>query len=222
MTPLRYAAAAVLAAAGLVLVASPAHAWDTGRQLKPGDVFCTDQVRSETVRFHGHVQAGFATITIFAAPTAGGAETVAWTQTGVTSGFNKYVSGAPTTHYRGCVTITSALSQYTWAHSSIMGVGPTRVADLGPHTATLSPDGHACGDWGLGPVQLTGTANATVTWYVTAFDQDYGFVGPVFTIAGTTVDTVFTPGPDLSLLELCVHNTSQQTISAAYELSAAV
>lgn len=209
------------AAAGLiVLLAAPAQAWDNGTNLRTGDVFCTDQVRSDTgARFHGAVVGGNGTASIRVTTSPGGAETVAWSRTDVGTGFNQYLYLAPGTHYRGCVTITRH-GVNTWGRSSIMGLGTGTEADLGPHAATLSPGGHACGDWGLGPVRLTGTADAGVTWYVTAFDQDYGFVGTVFSTAGATVDTTFTPGPELSLLALCVQNTSTRTLSAAYELSA--
>lgn len=143
-----------------------------------------------------------------------------WSQTGPNLNFNKYVYGAAGTHYRGCVTITVHTSN-TWGKSFIMGLGSSAVGDIGPHTATLSPGGRACGDFGMGPVRLTGTANANVTWYINGTDQDYAFVGTVFSTGGASVDTVFVPGPELSLLEMCVRNSSQQTVAVSYELAAA-
>ncbi|HEY0639366.1 MAG TPA: hypothetical protein VGD67_17095 [Pseudonocardiaceae bacterium] len=209
----------VAAVIGMLALAVPALAWDNGTGLRTGDVICTDQVRADGgARFHGHVRAGTATVTIRVAATAGGPETVAWSGTGVTGDFNRYEYGAAGTHYRGCITVT-AHGAYTWARSSIMGLGAGAVGDLGPHTATLSAGAHACGDWGLGDVHLTGSAGAPVTWYVTAFDQDYGFVGPVLSIGGATLDTGYSPPPDLSLLSLCVHNTSGGTVSVAYEMT---
>jgi len=35
------------------------------------------------------------------------------------------------------------------------------------------------------------------------------------------VDTGFVPGPDLTLLEMCVRNPSQRTVTVSYELSEA-
>jgi hypothetical protein len=47
----------------------------------------------------------------------------------------------------------------------------------------------------MGPVRLTGSATGPVTWYVNAFDNDYAFVGSVFSVPGAaSVDVVFTPG----------------------------
>lgn len=218
MRALRYLVAAA-AAVALMFIALPAQAWDNGTYLRTGDVVCTDQARSDGgARYHGHVQQGTATVTIRTATAAGGPETVAWSQAGTRGDFNQYVYGAPGTYYRGCVTITSHTA-YTWGRSSLMGLGPTAVGDIGPHTATLSPGAGACGDWGLGPVRITGTATAGVTWYVSAFDQDYGFVGPVFTTSGSSLDTTYTPGPELSLLELCVRNSSAGTVTASYEMA---
>jgi hypothetical protein len=219
MRALRYLVA-VAAAVGIVIaLASPAGAWDNGTYLRTGDVFCTDLARSDTgVRYHGHVAAGFATVSIRASATAGGQETVVWSQTGVTSSFNQYFYGAAGTHYRGCVAITSH-GPNTWGRSSIMGLGASSVGDIGPHQATLSPGAGACGDFGLGPVQLTGTASAPITWSVSAFDQDYGWVGTVFSTGGSSVATGYTPTPDLSLLNMCVHNTSSQTVTITYEMT---
>ncbi|HET9140836.1 hypothetical protein [Actinophytocola sp.] len=214
-------AAVAVAAAGLLLIGSPAQAWDNGTSLRTGDVFCTDQTRSDIgARFAGHVAGGSATATIRAAATAGGAETVVWSQTVAGIDFNKYVYLAPGTHYRGCVTITAHTAN-TWARSFISGLGATAVGDIGPHLANLGPGGRACGDFGTGPVRLTGAASAAVTWYINGSDLDYAFAGTVFSTGGGTVDTGFVPGPDLTLLELCVHNSSARPVSVAYELSAA-
>ena len=66
---------------GLLLAVSPAQAWDNGTFLRTGDVFCTDQTRSDTgVRFLGHITNGSATASIRTSATAGGAEAVVWTQ----------------------------------------------------------------------------------------------------------------------------------------------
>jgi hypothetical protein len=221
----RRIAVVLFAAAGLMFLgSSPAQAWDNGTYLRTGDVFCTDQVQSQVgVRFHGHVVNGNGSPSIRISTSAGGPETVAWSQpnvgTGVGIDFNKYLNLAPGTFYRGCVTITRHTAN-TWGRSSIMGQGSS-VADIGPHTARLSPGSSACGDWGLGPVRLTGTADAAVTWSVSAFDLDYGFVGTVFSTGGGSVDTSYVPGPDLSLLQMCVHNTSGQPVSVGYEMAAA-
>ncbi len=218
MKTLRYVIAAV-AAVGLMFLAAPAQAWDNGTYLRTGDVFCTDQARSDTgARFLGHVVNGSGTASVRVSATPGGPETVVWSQTGPNLDFNRYQYGPAGTHYRGCVTITSHTVN-TWGKSIIMGLGPSTVGDIGPHTARLSPGGRACGDFGMGTVRLTGTAPTSVTWYINASGEDYGFVGTVFSTSGATVDTTYVPTPDLTLLELCVHNTSQQTISVSYELT---
>jgi hypothetical protein len=69
------------------------------------------------------------------------------------------------------------------------------VGDIGPNTAILSPGAWSCGDSGMGPLRLTGSATGPVTWYVNAFDNDYAFVGSVFSVPGaSSVDVVFTRG----------------------------
>ena len=206
---------------GLLLAVFPAQAWDNGTFLRTGDVFCTDQTRSDTgVRFLGHVTNGSATASIRTSTSAGGAETVVWTQSAANIDFNKYFYGPAGTFYRGCVTVT-AHTINTWGRSMILGLGAGSISDIGPHTATLAPGSRACGDDGEGAVRLVGTAPAGVTWYVTASDLDYAFVGTVFSTTGSSVDTVFVAGPDLTLLKMCVYNSSAQTLTASYELSLA-
>ncbi|HEU4948029.1 MAG TPA: hypothetical protein VFT31_12825 [Kribbella sp.] len=90
--------------------------------------------------------------------------------------------------------------------------------DLGPHTAVLSPGARACGDNGMGPVRLIGNASAPVMWSINGTDEDCAFVGTVFSVSGQSVDQTFVPSPDLTLLEMCVTNTAQQTITASFEL----
>lgn len=220
MRALRLLVAAAAAVGIMLALSSPANAWGNGTYLRTGDVFCTDQARSDTgARFTGHVVNGSGTASIRAAATAGGPETVVWSQTGTNLNFNKYHYG-PTAYYRGCVTIT-AHTVNTWGKSFILGLGASAVSDIGPNTALLSPGGRTCGDSGMGPVRLTGTAPTGVTWYLNGTDQDYAFVGTVFSTGGSSVDTVFVPGPELTGLEMCVHNSSQQTVSVSYELSQA-
>jgi hypothetical protein len=154
---------------------------------------------------------------IHAATTAGDAETLVWSQTGTNLNFNKYFYGAPGTYYRGCVTI-SAHTVNIWGKSAIMGLGSSAGGDIGPHTATLSPGGRPCGDSGMGPVWLTGTATTGVTWYINVSDQDYAFVGRCSPPAEHQWTPNSSPDLELTVLEVCVHNSSQQTITAAYEL----
>jgi hypothetical protein len=212
------------AAMGFVLmiaVAGPADASQGGVYLKAGDTVCTDQSRSDTgVRFFATVTNGLGTATVRTAAAAGGAETVVWTATGTTT-VDRYVyASTPGTYFRGCVTITTPTTS-TWTRQFIYGLGASDVNDIGPNTASLSPGAWACGDSGMGPVQLTGTATASVTWYVNAFDEDYAFVGSVFSTQGSSVDTVFAPPPNLTVLEMCVLNSTQARIDASFELSAA-
>lgn len=201
-----------------VVTAPAASAWDNGTYLHTGDVFCTDLASSPTgARFSGHVVNGSATATVRTSSGPGAPQTVVWSGSGANLNINQYVYGSPGTHYQGCVTIT-AHTQNTWGKVFISGLGAGAVGDIGPHTATLSPGASACGDAGYGPVRLTGTAGAAVTWSVTAMDTDYAYVGTVFSTGGSTVDTTFTPGPELTELEMCVSNTSAATTSVSYEL----
>lgn len=200
--------------------ALPALAWGTGAYLRTGDVFCTDQAQGDGARFTGTVVNGSATASIRISATAGGPETLVWSQTGTNLSFNKYYYAPAGTYYRGCVTITAHTAN-TWGHSFILGNGPSPVGDIGPNLATLSPGARACADSGLGAVRLTGAASATVTWYLNGFDQDYASVGAVFSTSGSSVDTGFVSDPDLTGLEMCVHNSSQQTVTVSYELSQA-
>lgn len=217
MRTLRFMATAA-ATIGLMFVAVPAQAGN-GSSLHAGDVVCSDQLRSNTtVRFYGHIVNGSGTASIRTSATAGGPETVVWTQTGTNLSFNKYVSGAAGTHYRGCITIT-AHTVNTWAKSALIWLNPTDVSDIGPNIATLAPGGRACDDSGIETVRLTGTATADITWYVNGFDENYSSVGAVFSTTGVTVNTTFAADPNLTGLEMCIHNTSQQTISASYEMT---
>src|SRR5262245_27367212 len=141
MRPMRYLrfAAAVIAAVGLMLIGSPAQAWDNGTYLRTGDVFCTDQVRADGgVRFTGHITNGSATATIRVSAAPRAAESVAWSQSATNIDFNKYLTLVPGMHYRGCVTVTGHTVN-TWGRSFIMAQGSTGIGDIGPHTARLSP-----------------------------------------------------------------------------------
>jgi hypothetical protein len=217
MKALKYVVA-VATGLALVFVASPAEAWDNGTYLKTGDMFCTDKARSDTgARFLGHVTNGSAKATLYVSATADGPETLVWSQIGANIDFNKYAYGTAGTHYRGCVTIT-AHTVNTWGRSIIMGLGASTVGDIGPHSAILSPGGGACGDFGMGPVRLTGTASGAVAWSVSGTDLDYSFVGTIFSTSGSTVDATFTPGAEISIVEMCVRNPGTQPVSVSYEL----
>ncbi len=199
-----------------VVLTSQADAWDSAAALKAGDVVCSAQVQATNVRLYGSILNGAGTASIRVASTAGGPESTVWSSTGNNLNFDKHLTApAPGTFFRGCVAITAATVN-TWTKYGLLTTGA--VASIGAHTAVLSPGARACGDSGMGPIRLTGTANAPVTWVVNGFDQDYGFVGTVFSVGGQSVNTVFQPSPDLTLLEMCVVNTSQQTITATFDL----
>ena len=215
------ATAAVIGLALVIGAAGPAAASQGGTYLTTGDRVCTDQSRSEIgVRITAWVTNGRGTISVSTAATAGGAETVIWSVTNSTGVDRHVYYASPGVYFRLCVTITTHTIN-TWTKQFLEGFGASAVGDIGPNTATLSPGASACGDNGLGPVRLAGTATVTVTWTIDAFDNDYAFVGTVFSIQGSSVDTVFTPPPNLSLLEMCVRNTSQTRIDASWELSQA-
>jgi hypothetical protein len=145
---------------------------------------------------------------------------VVWSAAGVTNVDQHVHATTPGTYFRGCVTITAHTTS-TWVKHFINGLVAGELSDIGPNTATLSPGAWTCGDSGLESVRLTGTATGQSRWYINAFDHDYGFVGEVFSTQGSSVDTVFTAPPDLSLLEMCVLNLSQSRIDVSFELSAA-
>ena len=145
---------------------------------------------------------------------------MAWSAAGTTRVDRQVHGTRPGTYFRGCVKITTHTTS-TWTKQFIDGLGAGAVNDIGPNKATLSPGAWACGDFGMGPVRLTGTATGPATWYVNAFDSDYAFAGAVFSTQGSSVDTVFTPPPDLTVLEMCVLNSGQSRIDASFELSAA-
>ena len=210
---------------GVVLSAVPAgsaSAWDNAANLKVGDTVCTGQTSAANVRLYGSILNGAGTASIRVATSVGGPETVVWSTTG-SNGTNlhfdkKLTATAPGQFFRGCVGIT-AQTINTWTKFGLLI--NTTESEVGQRTATLAPGSRYCGDNGMGPVRMRGTASASVTWTINAFDNDYGFVGTVFSVGGASVDQVFTPGPDLSLLEMCVINTSNQTITASFDLSQA-
>jgi hypothetical protein len=52
--------------------------------------------------------------------------------------------------------------------------------------------------------------------------MDYAFVGSVFSVPNTaSVVVVFSPGPDLSVLEMCVLNGDASRVYTLFELSPA-
>jgi hypothetical protein len=185
--------------------------------LRAGDVVCSPQAQAGNARLYGALVNGSGTASIRVASSAGGAETVLWSQTGNNLNIDKTVTApAPGTWFRGCVAITVATVN-TWTKFGLLPSGTTGA--VGPHTATLSPGARFCGDIGEGSVRLTGTSSTTVTWTLNGFDQDYAFVGTVFSVTGQSVDQTFTAGPELSNLEMCVVNSSQQTVTASFDLA---
>jgi len=209
-------AAVVSGVAISVVLASPASAWDNAANLKVGNEVCSPQVQATGARLYGSILNGSGTGSIRVASSAGGAETVLWSATGSNLNFDKsLVAPAPGTFFRGCVKITAATSN-TWTKFGLLPSGT--ITGAGSHTALLSPGARFCGGSGEGRVRLLGTANAAVTFSVNGFDQDYQSIGPVFSVTGTSVDQVFTSSPDLTGLEMCVNNTSQQTVAASFKL----
>jgi hypothetical protein len=213
------AVGAAVATALVIALASPAGA-DSSANLKVGDVVCSDWVQSDTtVYISGHLTNGSGTLSIRQASSVGGAETVLWSASGPNISVIQTVAVTePGRFYRACVTVTAATSN-TWHKLSFSGSRPGVQADLGRHTAVLSPGARACGDFGEGSVHLEGTANADVKWSIFGTNTDYGFVGEIFSTAGTSVDEVFTPGPDILFEEMCVTNTSSARATASYELT---
>jgi hypothetical protein len=197
----------------------PANAmagWDTGAGLKTGDTVCGPQFQTTSGRMYGSIVNGTGTATIRVASTLGGPETVVFSQTGINLNVNQTVTAPPGSYMRGCIKIT-AHTINTWTKVSLFASGTFTQAS--PFEAvSLSPGARFCGDSGIGTVRLLGSANAPVTWTLNGLDNDYAFVGTVFSVAGSTVDTTYTSGPDLADLEMCVVNTSQQTVTATFDL----
>jgi hypothetical protein len=215
----RWYGAALAAAGGVALALIPAgtaSAWDVGAGLKTGDTICGPQFQTTSGRMYGSIVNGAGTATIRVASSVGGPETIAFSQTGNNLNVNKTVTAPAGSFMRGCIKIT-AHTINTWTKVALFAAGTGTQA--GPFEAvSLSPGARFCGDSGIGTVRLLGSANAPVTWALNGLDNDYAFVGTVFSVTGSSVDTTYTSGPELSDLEMCVVNTSQQTVTATFDL----
>jgi hypothetical protein len=210
----------VVALVATIVLGGTASA-DSGAYLQTGDVVCTDRVRTDgNIQVLAAVVNGSGTLRVYAAD-AGGAETEIWSASGPSLWVNRAIAApAPGRTFRSCLTITRSFVS-TWYRLSTAGYGPDAQNDLGPDTAVLSPGARACGDSGDGPVRLTGSAGAPVHWAVFGHDLDYGSLGEIFGRDGATIGEVFTPGPDVSLVEMCATNTSAVRVTVQFELSPA-
>jgi hypothetical protein len=205
---------------GVVLAALPASpaaaGWNVGAGLKTGDHICSPQMKTTSGRLYGSITNGSGTATIRVASSVGGPETIVFSQTGTNLSVNKTVTAPPGSFMRGCIEIT-AHTVNTWtktalfAHDTLWQSGPFEAI-------SLSPGARYCGDSGIGAVRLLGNANAPVTWALNGLDNDYLFVGTVFSVTGSSVDTTYTSAPELADLEMCVINTSSQTVRATFDL----
>jgi len=214
----RMAALVGLTALILVGTATPADAWSTGTFLRTGDTVCSVQAQSDLgARYVATILNGTGTITIRTATTAGGPETTVFSKSGLNVGADRSVTAAPGTYFRGCATITSHTSN-TWVQHFLFPTGP--FASDNVSTASLSVGSTACAGGALGDVRLLGTGTGQVSWSIRALDIDYAEVGPVFAIMGSTVDTTFHPGPELTLLKMCATNISSGRLSVSFTLSA--
>jgi hypothetical protein len=199
----------------LALIPADAMAgWDTGAGLKTGDTVCGPRFQTTSGRMYGSIVNGAGTATIRVASTVGGPETVVFSQTGTNLNVNKTVTAPPGSYMRGCIQIT-AHTINTWSKVSLFASG------------TVSPGQPVRGGFAVaGRAVLRGQRDRDRTaarirertWALNGIDNDYAFVGTVFSVTGSSVDTTYTSGPDLADLEMCVVNTSQQTVTATFDL----
>lgn len=206
---------------GVVLaVAAPAGiaeaGWDVGAGLKTGDTICSPLMQTKSGRMYGSIVNGAGTATIRVSSSVGGPETIVYTQSGTNLNINKTVTAPAGSFMRGCIKIT-AHTINTWTKTALFAADT--YWQSGPFEAiSLSPGARYCGDSGINTVRLLGNASAPVTWTLNGLDNDYAFVGTVFSTTGASVNTTYTSTPDLSDLEMCVVNTSSQTVSATFDL----
>jgi hypothetical protein len=227
---------AAAAAAGVLLAtgaAGPANALLGNPDALPaGSIACTDWVRSsQGATIRGYADYNQATFTTRVSSTPGGPETVLFRS--VTRQITPEFSGVLVTpasggsHYlRNCLEATGGpVYRYQLTITSSDRSG---LADVGPHQATLGPGGYHCGDYVEGPsvgrddgvARLTGTATAPVRFDIVGTNEDWGYIGPVFSVTATGVDQVFVPQANVSSLKVCVTNTSSGTATAEFELTA--
>lgn len=205
---------------GVVLAALPAATaaagWNVGAGLKTGDEICSPLMKTTSGRLYGSIVNGAGTATIRVASSVGGPETIVFSQTGTNLNVNKTVTAPAGSFMRGCLKIT-AHTINTWTKTALFAADT--LWQSGPFEAiSLSPGARYCGDSGINTVRLLGNATAPVTWTLNGLDNDYAFVGTVFSATGAAVDTTYTSTPDLSDLEMCVVNTSSQTVRATFDL----
>jgi hypothetical protein len=228
------AAAAILSLA----LAVPAGALAGNPDMLPaGSTACTDWVRTSGGAYlSGRADYNPGTFTTRMSTGPGGPETTIHTT--VTREVSVRLPGNPYPTYRVLVTPPSPGTFYlrncVAANNGpvyrfdlrVEGNGPG-LADVGPHQATLGPGGRHCGDFVEGPsiglddgvARLAGSASAPVTFFLTATDSDYAFVGGVFSVTGTAVDRVYVPDANISSLSACVTNSGTTTASVSFELT---
>jgi hypothetical protein len=213
------AAAAALAA---TMFCGNAGAAGFGGALQPGSAVCTDWLRTDGggIYLQGYAAGGGTyayTLRMAAAP---GATEATIFRVVSTSYFTRNVvpPASGRFYYRGCLEVSGR--QATGYRLNVTaGIGAVNpVYGVGPHIAFLTPGSTACGEFAMGPVRLSGNANAPVRWSVRGTDLDYAFLGDLFAVSGANVDRRFDPGPDVSTTDACATAAAGAT-TVSFELT---
>lgn len=220
-------------------MAVPASALGGNPDMLPaGSTACTDWVRSGGGAYlSGRADYNPGTFTTRMSTSVGGPETTIFTtvtrEVSIQQPGNSYPTyrvlvtppNSGTVFLRNCVTASNG-PVYRF-NLDVEPNGPGGLTDVGPHQATLGPGGRHCGDFVEGPsigrddgvARLVGSSTAPVTFFLTATDADYAFIGGVFSVTGTAVDRVYVPDANISSLRACVTNSGTTTASVSFELS---
>lgn len=207
-----------LAAAALSLNAASASA-GTGGGLQAGDMACTDWLRSDgggiAIRGYAWGAGTYSwTMRMSAAPGATEREIFRAGTREVSQQVTPPATGR--FFYRNCLTVTTKeATGYRLVVSPAYAV--TSVVHAGPHTATLSPGGRACGEFATAPVILRGVADRPVLFSVGGTDLDYAPVYGIFSVSGKTADQGFDVPEWLSSLDACVTNTARETATVSFD-----
>jgi hypothetical protein len=240
---IRVASVAMAAAAGTlfaVAASGPASALGGNPDMLPaGSLACTQWVQSSGGNYiRGMTNYHRATFTTRMSTAVGGPETVIFTavtpEISVMLPGNRYPTyeilvtpPTPGTFFlRNCVEATHG-ALYWFRLSNRPATNPSAI--LGPMQARLGPGGRHCGfslngpSIGLGDdaARLTASSTVPVRFSVTGMDQDYGAMGPIFSVTATAVDHVHVAAENVSAMGACAENTSNQVADVSFHLAPA-
>jgi hypothetical protein len=198
-------------------MSSPAVA-ATGGNLQPGDVSCTDWLRTDGggVYLRGYAGgSGVYTWTLRASSTPGGAETEILKIT-TREVMQQVTQPAGRLFYRSCLSVAGkpAIFYRLGVSPGVRAVNP--VYAIGSHTATLAPGGFACGEFAMGPVFFRGSADRAFRWSVRGDDFDYAGIGEIFSVAGSSVDQLIDLPSWVFSVDACATNTSSANATVSF------